>query len=907
MSELQHPTIKTEPPAANENSMNDTTSMKLFSSKFFVADLNARPPECDGGDCALAATPRSARGPLDQGLCHTRFKSECPLESGPDTEADQQCQGVSTSCEDKVTSLKAGLVRVARKMPKNAHAHFILGLMYQRLGQFHKAIGAFERASEILLQSEDGITRPELLSFVQIHHAQCILLGNSADSSDKELESEELDDILRKLRDSVQSDVRQATVWNTLGLILLRTGRLQSAISVLSSLLALAPDHLDALANLGLAYLQCIETYSVHILKAFSQLIPYLESQGDLSNHTAIERLISHLNLLHFVAPKNKVSDFSQRQVEAFLIFGGGDSIFPKWTGYRAGLSHLLEIRVPVLHEELLGPGADADEGSYTSRIVAANVAKECLAAAAKADPKSGYIWVNLANACHLAGDHKNAGKCLEKAARLEPNRMSTRYAVALYRTKEAERSQNPAEQLNWAANEMASILREGDPSIVEPRTAWAGVAIAHRAQHEIASAFDDGQKDLKEVEERAVCTLKKRPYPFLDVKITLSPEQAVLREKQAIEENPDDSVQWNQLGLYSLCTLQFKASQKYLKAAVACSNNSCYSWSNLGISLQLSEDKLMAEKVYKRALSLATDQEAHAILSNLGNLYRQQRQFDQAKAMFAKSFEMCPGYAPAHNNLGLVFAAEGRWEDAKNCFAKALQVDPLLDAAKSNMMKAVAMSRKLSSCTITAATSMATTIATMAMLNVKCMSISSPNHVNPSKPAIKPISLLSLQSLPKGLIHPKSSQDISNASTLVGTAIAGAIFSSLSCCDSAFAAQQIAEIAASDNRGLALLLPIIPAIAWVLFNILQPALNQFNRMKSEKGIIVGIGLGGLAASGFVSTPSASASEIAAIADASSNDSRGLLLLFVIIPAVLWVLYNILQPALNQINRMRSG
>ncbi|KAJ8615610.1 hypothetical protein MRB53_034982 [Persea americana] len=136
----------------------------------------------------------------------------------------------------------------------------------------------------------------------------------------------------------------------------------------------------------------------------------------------------------------------------------------------------------------------------------------------------------------------------------------------------------------------------------------------------------------------------------------------------------------------------------------------------------------------------------------------------------------------------------------------------------------------------------------------------------------------------------------------------AGAIFTSLSSCDSAFAVQQIAEIAEGDNRGLALLLPIIPAILWVLYNILQPALNQLNRMRSDKSVIVGLGLGGLAASSFmVNAPSASASELATIADATSNDSRGLLLLFVITPAVLWVLYNILQPALNQINRMRSG
>ncbi|XP_045809701.1 photosystem II core complex proteins psbY, chloroplastic-like, partial [Trifolium pratense] len=106
---------------------------------------------------------------------------------------------------------------------------------------------------------------------------------------------------------------------------------------------------------------------------------------------------------------------------------------------------------------------------------------------------------------------------------------------------------------------------------------------------------------------------------------------------------------------------------------------------------------------------------------------------------------------------------------------------------------------------------------------------------------------------------------------------------------------------------GLALLLPLIPAIAWVLYNIFQPALNQINRMRNDKGVIIGLGLGGLtASSGFLSPQDAMASEIAAIAEAGSSDNRGQLLLFVVAPAILWVLYNILQPALNQINRMRS-
>ncbi|XP_057431503.1 photosystem II core complex proteins psbY, chloroplastic-like [Lotus japonicus] len=203
----------------------------------------------------------------------------------------------------------------------------------------------------------------------------------------------------------------------------------------------------------------------------------------------------------------------------------------------------------------------------------------------------------------------------------------------------------------------------------------------------------------------------------------------------------------------------------------------------------------------------------------------------------------------------------------------------------------------------------MAATIATMAMINSKCFTTKMINPTNTKLTASKPTTLFSFQNLPKGL---SSAENTSVSTTsMAGTAIAGAIFSSLVSCDAAFAAQQIAEIAEGDNRGLALLLPVIPAIAWVLFNILQPALNQINRMRNSNGVIVGLGLGlgGLAAgSGMLWAPEASAGELGMIADAAAggSDNRGQLLLFVVAPAIGWVLFNILQPALNQINRMRS-
>ncbi|KAF3776484.1 Photosystem II core complex protein [Nymphaea thermarum] len=190
-------------------------------------------------------------------------------------------------------------------------------------------------------------------------------------------------------------------------------------------------------------------------------------------------------------------------------------------------------------------------------------------------------------------------------------------------------------------------------------------------------------------------------------------------------------------------------------------------------------------------------------------------------------------------------------------------------------------------------------TMITSSILNPKSLAAPNTPPTNSKPIKIQPAGLvLPLQNLPKPLTSLK---------TATGAVIATSLLSPLS----ASAAEQIADVAAAaggeDNRGLALLLPIIPAIGWVLFNILQPALNQLNRMRETKGLIAGVGISAAAAaSGLLYAPTSDALEIAQIAEASSGDNRGLLLLFVVSPALAWVLYNILQPALNQLNRMRS-
>lgn len=87
---------------------------------------------------------------------------------------------------------------------------------------------------------------------------------------------------------------------------------------------------------------------------------------------------------------------------------------------------------------------------------------------------------------------------------------MSARYVIALQRIKDAERFQECNDQISWAANEMASILKDGDPSMIDLPITWAGLAMAHRVEHEIAATCESGQKELAEVEERALYTLKQ-------------------------------------------------------------------------------------------------------------------------------------------------------------------------------------------------------------------------------------------------------------------------------------------------------------------------------------------------------------------------------------------------------------
>lgn len=86
---------------------------------------------------------------------------------------------------------------------------------------------------------------------------------------------------------------------------------------------------------------------------------------------------------------------------------------------------------------------------------------------------------------------------------------MATRYAVALHRIKDVERSQDPCDQLSLAGNEMASIVRDGDSAIIQVPVAWSGLAMVHKVRHEIVAAFGKESNEY-DVKESATYSLKQ-------------------------------------------------------------------------------------------------------------------------------------------------------------------------------------------------------------------------------------------------------------------------------------------------------------------------------------------------------------------------------------------------------------
>ena len=108
----------------------------------------------------------------------------------------------------------------------------------------------------------------------------------------------------------------------------------------------------------------------------------------------------------------------------------------------------------------------------------------------------------------------------------------------------------------------------------------------------------------------------------------------------------------------------------------------------------------------------------------------------------------------------------------------------------------------------------------------------------------------------------------------LVKLAAASTTASTFLAAGNAQAAQEVASLAGRDNRATTLLLLLVPALGWVGFNILAPALNQLKGMQSansKRSAAIGLGL---SAAALLTTQSADAAEVNKTYLATEENSR---------------------------------
>jgi tetratricopeptide (TPR) repeat protein len=106
--------------------------------------------------------------------------------------------------------------------------------------------------------------------------------------------------------------------------------------------------------------------------------------------------------------------------------------------------------------------------------------------------------------------------------------------------------------------------------------------------------------------------------------------------------------------------------------------------WNNLGILATREGDTAKAVEYFEQALQL--DHDHFIALENLGNAYRQQKRWDEARATLGRALAMKADDAEANYSLGMVLAQDNDTAGAYEHLQKALEARPVYPEALNNL-----------------------------------------------------------------------------------------------------------------------------------------------------------------------------------------------------------------------------
>ena len=182
------------------------------------------------------------------------------------------CQGACVALEIGVLEINPLAVSWAQKAieirPREAHAHYVLGLAYQQAGQDEKAVVAYLQA--IALQE----------TFYQAHTNLGV-----AYNTQREFQKAQL-----SLERAIELDPSNALALNNLGVTFRSIGQLEGAIECFDHAVVLNPQYWDAMVNRGFAKSEC--------MRIDSAVEDYLRVLQNVPNHAPAQFNLSMMQLM---------------------------------------------------------------------------------------------------------------------------------------------------------------------------------------------------------------------------------------------------------------------------------------------------------------------------------------------------------------------------------------------------------------------------------------------------------------------------------------------------------------------------------------------------------------------------------------------------------------------------------
>jgi len=124
--------------------------------------------------------------------------------------------------------------------------------------------------------------------------------------------------------------------------------------------------------------------------------------------------------------------------------------------------------------------------------------------------------------------------------------------------------------------------------------------------------------------------------------------------------------------------------AQNYYQEVLKIDPNFADAHNNLGNIFKELKDYQKAKSCYEKVIAINPNYaDAHY---NFGILLKELGENQKAKSCYEKAIAINPNYANAHNNLGVIFQNQMNHEKAKDCYEKAIAINPNYTDAHNNL-----------------------------------------------------------------------------------------------------------------------------------------------------------------------------------------------------------------------------